>query len=273
VVTDALRIDAVIDIHGPRQLLRAFRKKMLKSFAEDAPDGTLKEQTGSEALTFDFSSTSGVPFPSLVALSTQYPDCVVTIKWNKASASGETTLQNGQVKEASREAALGGRTPQLIELTPDRTLRLGLALDIGREGILGYCANADAETWFKLAGNRDARTLLTVGGDGTAWDECWRDDACAAVNPPQAFSTTERHALEQLADAFRAEWLWYAHAPSEQTIVERQRYAAAGRPVQAINVKSIKLAEHAGSVISSLAPGQAWIAECLRNTWGQTSSA
>lgn len=270
-VTAALRIHAVIDVNGPRQLLRAFRKKMLRAFAEDAPDGTLKEQSGSEVLRFDFSSASGVPFPSLVALSTQYPDCVLTIKWNKASVSGETTLQNGQVKEASREAALGGRIPQSIELAPDRTLQLGLAVDIGREGILGYCANADAETWFKLDGSRDVHTLLTVGGDGTAWDEGWRDDACTPLNPPQSFSATEQHALEQLADAFRAEWLWYAHAPSEQTIVERQRYAAAGRPVRAINVKSIKLAEHAGSVISSLAPDQAWIAECLRNTWGRTS--
>ena len=270
-VTAPLHIEAVINVDGPRQLLRAFRKRMLKAFSEGAPDGILKELPGDQGLAFDFASPSGIPFPSLVAISTQYPDCVVTVKWSKASTSGETTLQNGQVKEASRESALGGRVPQWIALKPDQTLALALALEIGREGVLGYCATADAETWFRLSGSGAAADLLTVGGDGTAWDERWHQDRGAPMDPPQPLSVTERRALEQLADAFRAEWLWYAHAPSEQTIVERQRYAAAGRPIQAINVKSIKLAEHPENVISSLAQDQNWIAECLRTTWGRTS--
>ena len=223
-------------------------------------------------MVFAYSSSEGVPFPSLVALSTHYPDCVVGILWSKASSSGETTLQNGQVKEASRDSLLGGRIPQAIELAADGTLRLALALDIGHDGMLGYCATADAETWFKLASRPDAPELLTVGGDGSAWDECWRDGHCAPVLPAQALSGTERHTLESLAAAFRAEWLWYAHAPAEQTIVELQRYAAARRPVRPINVKSIKLAEQSGIRLSSLAAEHAWVMERLRTTWAQDTT-
>ena len=305
-------LHAVISIHGPRQLLRAFRKRLIESCAEEAPEATLTERAvqqpvqpkpkrqtkhqtkrggaraaqtlpaetethdgehgSEEPLVFDFLSGAGVPFPVLVTVSTQYPECVAVIAWHKGSASGETTIQNGQVKDASREAALSGRTPQSVELTPDGTLRLALALDLGRDGILGYCATADAETWFKLSSNETTAQLLTIGGDDSAWDERWQDGQCTALTPPLPLSAAERRSLEAVSAAFRAEWLWYAHAPEEEIIVERQRYQEAGRPVHAVNLKSIKLAEHGAGVKSSLAPAQAWIAGLLRTTWGHTTS-
>ena len=310
----AVPLQAVISVHGPRQLLRAFRKRLIEACAEDAPEATLTERTpqrqnkrgGARAalalaaqapddarssdvcLVFDFSSIAGVPFPVLVTVSTQYPECVAVIGWHKGSASGETTIQNGQVKEASREAALTGQTPQSVELGADGVLQLALALDLGRDGILGYCATAGAETWFKLAGTEAAAPasaqtgvhtgaqttaqLLTIGGDGSAWDECWQDGQCAALTPPLPLSPAERRTLEALSAAFRAEWLWYAHAPEEEIIVERQRYQEAGRPVRAVNLKSIKLSEHGAGVQSSLAPAQTWIAALLRTTWGHTAS-
>ncbi len=314
----AVPLQAVISVHGPRQLLRAFRKRLIEACAEDAPEATLTERTaqrqnkrgGARAalalaaaapddarssdvcLVFDFSSVAGVPFPVLVAVSTQYPECVTVIGWHKGSASGETTIQNGQVKEASREAALAGQTPQLVELRADGVLQLALALDLGRDGILGYCATAGAETWFKLAGTEAAAQsstqttapataqsttqasaeLLTIGGDGSAWDECWHDRQCAPLTPPLPLTPAERRTLEALSAAFRAEWLWYAHAPEEEIIVERQRYQEAGRPVHAVNLKSIKLAGHGAGVQSSLAPAQTWIAALLRTTWGHTAS-
>lgn len=279
---------AEISVHGPRQLLRAFRKRLIEAWAGDARETalTLRSGTAQDHLVFDFSSTAGVPFPELVAISIQYPDCVTVIGWRKGSTSGETTIQNGQVKDASREAGLAGRTPQWVELTADGVLQLALALDIASDGVLGYCATTDAETWFKIldapvtatpatavavAGVPQA-TLLTIGGDGTAWDEHWRDGQCAALTPPVALTPSERRALDALSASFRAEWLWYAHAPEEEIIVERQRYQEAGRPVHPVNLKSIKLAEHRQGVISSLATEQTWIAALLRTTWGQAIS-
>lgn len=309
-VNHAVPLHAVISVHGPRQLLRAFRKRLIESCAEDAPEATLTERAaqhpmqhpmqpkpkrqtkrgsaraaqtllaethddgpGGEApLVFDFSSGAGVPFPVLVTVSTQYPECVAVIGWHKGSASGETTIQNGQVKEASRETALAGRTPQSVELGADGVLQLALALDLGRDGILGFCATADAETWFKIPGSSETAGWFTVGGDGTAWDERWHNGQCAPVIPPVALTPSEQRVLDALSAAFRAEWLWYAGDAEEQIIVERQRYQAAGRPVHAVNLKSIKLAGHGQGVMSSLAPEQAWIAALLRTTWGHAIS-
>ncbi len=317
-VNPPVPLHAVISIHGPRQLLRAFRKRLIESCAGEAPEATLTERapqrhgkrggardvqpvavataddgrSNEERLVFDFLSDAGLPFPVLVTVSTQYPECVAVIGWHKGSASGETTIQNGQVKQASREAALAGQTPQSVELGADGVLQLAFALDLGRDGILGYCATADAETWFKLAGTEAAAmttataaamatatataqtstALLTIGGDGSAWDEHWQGGQCTALTPPQPLSAAERRTLEALSAAFRAEWLWYAHAPEEDIIIERQRYREAGRTVHPVNLKSIKLAEHGQGVMSSLAPEQAWVAALLRTTWGNTIS-
>lgn len=271
-------LKAMITIHGPHQLLRAFRKRLIDACAGDARETSLTQRSGSaqDHLVFDFSSTVGVPFPELVAISIQYPDCVAVIGWSKGSACGETTLQNGQVKEASHEAGLAGRTPQWVELTVDGVLQLALALDIASDGILGYGATADAETWFKISGAHTAAApearLLTIGGDGGAWDEHWRNGQCIALTPPLALTPYEQRTLDALSASFRAEWLWYAHAPEEEIIVERQRYQEAGRPVHPVNLKSIKLAAHRRGVMSSLAPEQTWIAALLRTTWGQAIS-
>ena len=104
-----------------------------------------------------------------------------------------------------------------------------------------------------------------------AWDERWAAGAntCTAIDPATALTSGEQRSLDLLAGAFRAEWLWYDYAPEEESIVERQRYADAGRPVRAINVKSRKLAEHPENLVSSLAADQDWIAERLLQTWAR----
>lgn len=265
-----MMLEAVIRIHGPRQLQRAFRKRLMETIAAEASEARVTERAGEVLPTFDFSSPTGIPFPALVAISAQYPECVAAVDWHRASASGETTIQNGQVKGASRESALGGRIPQWIELTSEGVLQIALAVDIGHDGILGYCATADAETWFKVPGPTESRLLLTVGGDASAWDERWVEGRCEIISPPLALAPAERRILEALTASFRAEWLWYGGAPQEHIIVEQQRFMAACRPIHAINVKSAMLAEHGSSKpISSLATEQAWIPELVGATWGQ----
>ena len=159
-MTAALKVEAVIRIHGPRQLQRAFRKRLIEAFAAEAPEASVTERSGEVLPTFDFSSRAGIPFPALVAISAQYPECVAAVDWHRASAGGETTIQNGQVKGASRESALGGRIPQWVELADEGVLQIALAIDIGRDGILGYCATTDAETWFKKAFYTTKKTII-----------------------------------------------------------------------------------------------------------------
>ena len=341
-----MRTLADITLHGPRQLLSAFRKRLLEELQEDAPDVKVtgsgarsKASADAQTLTFKLDAANGVPFPELVAVSAQYPDCVAVVQWTQGHAQGETTLQNGQVKEASRgftdtrvrghQQSHGqrqlqgrqpvdgqppsdrhqqhGRQPLLVRLSAEGRLRLALALDIAADGIVGYCATADAETYFKLRGAAADATLWTIGGAAMQWDETWPDAAgtgpaqarasASAMTPPIALTRAEQRTLEKLAAGVRAEWLWYAHAPEEETIVERQRYAEAARPVSSINVKSRKFSEmptdntekRLGSnltvsnlgesnlaastlTVSTLAPGQLWIADVLENTWARPSN-
>lgn len=261
-------VKADIRVHGPAQLLSAFRKRLVEAMREESGAPALREDHTNEALRFHAVMPDGIPFPTLISLSTRYPDCVAIVTWNKGSASGETTIQNGQVKEASRGANPSGVMPVQIELADDRSLQLAMALDLQESGLCGYCANSAAETWFRIEGDQNAPVLYTIDADPGFWDEKWIGGQCVPLSPPLPTMELDRKILGALAERLRAEWLWFDHAPMEETIVERHRFNEAGRPIHAINVKSIKLAEHADRIVSGIAPDHQWVVALLRNTWG-----
>ena len=293
---DVVNTRAALAVHGPRPLLRAFRKRVIEELKHDAPEIGVTELHEDDQLHFQLAAPNGVPFPTLVAISAQYPDCVAIVQWTQDSADGETTIQNGQVKSAtlSNDSAVSnGRRPQYVCLAPDGSLVLAVALDITPDGIAGFCATCFAETYFKLRVTPAATELITIGGDKMVWDESWCgiDASAITINEPLALTGNEQRRLDQLTTAMRSEWLWYAHAPAEDTIVERQRFANANQPVQAINVKSHKiaalmasageipsLASHlndrlAGSatnpLTSNLTPDQCWIINLIESTWAR----
>ena len=117
-----MKTQATLTVHGPRQLLRAFRKRLIDSLRSDAPDVQFTEIHSKESLLLELAAPQGVPFPELIAISTQYPECVATVAWRQDVAQGETTIQNGQVKEAVRGAAQSAHLPQYLRLAPDRSL-------------------------------------------------------------------------------------------------------------------------------------------------------
>ena len=300
-----MKTQATLVVDGPRQLLRAYRKRVREELKADAPEVRLTEQQENGAPQFTLDAPDGIPFPLLVDISMQYPECVARVRWRQDGAQGETTIQNGQVKEASRSGATGpaGGQPQMVRVEATEgilsTLALGLVIDLTPAGIAGFCATSEAETYFKICSDESNIELLTIRGETMEWDECWRAGAgdaraqataqahataqaqatepaqatARALSPAQALTTAERRTLDRLAAQFRAEWLWYDHAPLEDTAVERQRYAEAGRPVRAINVKSRQLAEKfslpACLSTSTLDTSQTWIAILLAQTWAR----
>ena len=282
-----MKTQATLVVDGPRQLLRAFLKRVREELKADAPEVRLALQQENGKLQFKLDAPEGIPFPLLVAISVQYPECVARVRWRQDGAQGETTIQNGQVKEASRSGATGpaGGQPQMVRVEATEgilsTLALGLVIDLTPAGIAGFCATSEAETYFKICSDESNIELLTIRGETMEWDECWRAGAgdaraqatARALSPAQALTTAERRTLDRLAAQFRAEWLWYDHAPLEDTAVERQRYAEAGRPVRAINVKSRQLAETFslpdGLSTSTLDTSQTWIATLLAQTWAR----
>lgn len=270
-----MKTQATLTVHGPGALRSAFRKRLIDALRADAPDVKWQEAPQAEHVSMSLDAPQGIPFPQLIEVSMQYPDCVASVVWQQEHAQGETTIQNGQVKEAARGAARAAGQPQYVHIAPHGSLLLGCALDIDRDGVLGFCATADAETYFKFRGAACAADLLTIGSasdQALVWDECWAVGAatCQPLAPPIALDPSERRTLDALANAFRAEWLWYDHAPAEDTAIERLRYAEAGREVQAINVKSQQLAAHPSRTVSRLATDQQWIAQRLQETWART---
>ena len=280
-------LHATLTVHGPRALLRALRKRLIDGLREEAPQTRVSEHhhespahaddsaatAGPEyQLEFQLQATDGVPFPPLVAASAEYPDCVLTITWEGAQGRGQTTLRAGHAEEVAQGTAVRGGPPCAIRVDPQGRLLLALALDIDAEGYLGFCATGNAETFFRLRGTPADPELLTIGGESLAWDEVWQRDGddydCDSLIPELPLTPAERHALDYLATRLRANWLWYAHQPLEETIIERERYAEAGRAVGAINVKSRPLAGLDGRCEQALPDaGAAWIVELLADTW------
>ena len=258
-------------MHGPGQLLRAFRKRIVEAWPKGSGEVKWTETPCNDALQFDLVTDSGLPFPTLIDISTQYPDCVATVHWERGDDTGETTIQNGQVKSASTQTGQHGNIPQYVELSTDGTLKLALGLDVQARGLIGYCAVASAETWFRVEGNGSSAKLLTIGGEPIAWDEVWSNGGCQTMVPPLPIQAGERLALEALAHHFHADWLWYGHAPDEEIAVELQRFIEAERPVMPVNVKSRRIAGLSDLKASRLDAGQLWIVDFLQNTWARPS--
>ena len=296
-----MKTHATLTMDGPRQLLRAFRRRLREALKDEAPEVRLTEQQQEGQVQFKLAAPAGIPFPPLVAVSTEYPECIARVRWTQDGAQGETTIQNGQVKQASRDVAAASGQPQLLRLrlqdgvaaglTIPTKLALGLVIDLTPEGIAGFCATSDAETYFKIRGDASDAALLTIRGEAMEWDESWlhRASVPQPLSPVQSLSSTERRTLDALAAQFRAEWLWYAHAPIEDTAIERQRYAETGRPIHAINLKSRRFAEltdlttsnlstaslpdSTGPLFSTLASSQDWIATLLARTWAHPEAS
>ena len=275
-----LATSATITVHGPRQILRAFRKRVVESLGAEATTARVVETHDEDRLEFGLILQGGIPFPPLVAASSRYPDCVVTVHWEINGAQGETTIQDGQVRSVSQAGAGAGATaaPTAITLNTDGSLALGVALvAIGPAArALGYAATCEAETYFLAIDADGAQGWFTCGGDATRWNESWRRDAAGAWRRdtpahPLGIDAVDLRDLETAAQAFSANALWYAHAPLEETIGERTRAANGGRPLRAINVKSRVIAELGAARESSHLGACAWITRLLLNTWAVDS--
>ena len=269
---------ATVTVHGPRQILRAFRKRVVESLGAEAATARVVETHDEERLEFGLTLQGGIPFPPLVAASCRYPDCVVTVRWEINGAQGETTIQNGQVCSVSQAGTGAGAAataaPTAIALNTDGSLALGVALVATGPAArtLGYAATCEAETFFLAFGADGALGWFTCGGDATRWNESWQRDAVGAWRRdtpahPLEIDVANLRDLETAAQAFIANTLWYAHTPLEETIVERTRAANGGRPLRAINVKSRVIAELGAARVSNHLGACAWITHLLQNTW------
>ena len=272
------RVTAELVVDGPRQLLRALRKRVVDSLASEGAAVQLTESHQEDRLQFKLSAEHGMPYPQLIAASAMYPDCVLSMNWQSDGKRGLTTIRAGEVQVASGESLAGGELPQAIEVDADGCLLLGIVVaGIGGAGATtGFAATRAAETYFSIAGDDPGHRLATTGGGGLHWDEHWQCDLAGAWrldadHPARPIEEGQMRQLEAAAAAFRARWLWYDQAPPEDTAIERARAAAADRRVCAINVQSRALAGLGKSrAFDSIAAVDCGLVPLLRRTWAAT---
>ena len=270
-------IRAVLQIDGPRPLLRALREHLSATLTTGGAAVRTGQIVQSGSLTVHLDAPDGLPYPELVAASALFADCVFTLTWHSPADSGVTTFRNGEIALARQDGHPIPGLRHALEIDARETLVLGLALvpegaDDARH--VGYAATRFAETYFHVDDGAAPRRILTTAGDGRHWDEEWTVDAtghwsCEAVSQLLPIATSDLDLLERLADGYRSRWLWFDHAAEEEIAIERTRAQAQSRPVFAINVQSRALARMGGArSFSEAGAGADSLFALLRGTWG-----
>ena len=273
-----MNLVATITVSGDPQVLREYRDHVNRLLDEEE-SGSYRELHTAERLEYEFRLRGGIPFPPFVSASQVFPDLTVEVEWSEAALGrkGRAVIRNGVLAEqASQSQQPGG--PVLLEVRADADGRLVLALACARwrESWHGYAVASAEHAFFRVAGSAGSCELSASDGIEPEWAERWRvssaDAAYAELAPREPISEDELRDLDRLAQEFSREWIWFEESPPEETAVERQRYAAAGLPIRAANLRSEKLRgvlrpEDGGLAFRSFGDGERWIPELLRRCW------
>jgi hypothetical protein len=282
-------IHASIRVTGPKHQRDSFRQRVLDLLAEDPADTEIEERHTDDVLCYDLKCGAGIPFPPFVLASAEYPDVEVLAEWvdPTASVAGSARIRAGALAEQhTRRTGAPAASGLYIELADSGRLTLALnCIETATDEYAGYVATAASDALFRVVRALDSgvgELLATTSGE-PAWRARWRLDFAAGTCEyedisPQAIPEALRGALEAAADSLSAEWLWFAPAPAEDTIFERERYAERGLEVSPVNLKSERLdAIHETGlrgrrVLDHLGPRLDWLKEVMRECWAETVS-
>jgi len=198
---------AIVRITGAGRL-DDFRERLRWLMVRDEDAEEYSEHHAEGVLEYRFAPRKGIPFPAFTAASADFPELQVEAEWDHHGVRGHALIENGQLVKQTPGLA----TPMLVEiaLEADGSLKLALACARREGALVGYAATSERHTYFRY---RDARLEL-VGPD----------------DPDEA--------LEEVAFAFVAEWIWY---DEEEAVLERSRYANYGYPVHGANLRAEKV--------------------------------
>jgi len=245
---------AVIRVTGQPQHFDAFRERVRWLLVRDIDAEPYSEHHTAERLEYRFEIARGIPFPAFATATLEFPGLRVEAEWRDAprALAGRAVIEGGRLLESSRSAlADGGPLCIDVTLSPGGELVLAMACRAERAALYGYAASAERHAYFRF----EAGGLRLAEGAAERWSA---DDAPIGQH--------ELAALEDLAFAFAADWLWYDESPPEETVLERRRYAEQGYPLRAANVKAGQLARlrEAGAQEDGSLRFSNLDAECLR---------
>jgi hypothetical protein len=280
----AARLYATVVIEGRADALAACRARVNALLADDF-DEELRERHTEGRLEYELRVSGGLPFPSFVTASQEFPELELRVAWSEPAQgrSGRAIIRNGALREqASQAAAVAGPLLQHARADAEGRLVLALACRAWRGAWHGYAIAAEQHAFFRAEGGKDSFVLRASGGVEPAWGERWTamEEGVRYEEASEPIAEDELRELDAIAREFAGEWIWFAASPPEETAVERSRYEAYGVPVAGANLRSEKLRrilqpDANGSSFDAFGDDARWIVQLVHDFWlaaGETES-
>lgn len=281
-------IHATVTISGDEVLLPVCEPRVARLLAAENIDGEIARHHGPGALSYDFKLSSGIPVPVFARLSTEFPTLRFELEWVNPDAAerGRAAIVEGKlVEHESGQLAMTSSAgpPVHVAVGADGGLTLAFALlRATPPEWIGYALTADRDALLRAirqSGSDEAELWATEGD--AEWRLHWRGNLATGVfeivpaSPPLTIEEAEFILLEQAAQAFATDWVWFADAPEADIAIERERCVRAERVLHAANLRSERLHRIAGGnalpgkniEYSTLAPESAWIKDLISACW------
>lgn len=288
----SLLIHATITISGDKALLDPCAARVRQLLDEQPPDGECSDHHGENALCYDFKVMAGIPFPVFARASQEFPALVVTAEWVnlETGTRGAATIVEGRLTEHKTDMLdMQGRSARPVHIAVADNGLLELALTffrVGRGEWLGYALTAKRDALLRVLRADDGAIQLWATEGSAEWSLYWHatdadgDLEFRLVEAPQAIEDSVYRELEQLAQNFVAEWIWFATGPREEIAIETERFARYGYAVDDANLRSARLhkmrqeaappqnGQQAGALKFTTADAdEAWLAALIMRSW------
>lgn len=281
-------IHATITVSGDESQLDACDARIKELLADQQIDGEINEHHGAGALCYDLKVTLGIPFPAFAQASQEFPVLQMVAEWINVDAGvrGAATIVDGKLTAHNVDplaTAAGSSRPVCISVAGDGRLELALTFfRANRDEWLGYALTAERDALLRVIRAPDSDAVELFATEGSAeWCLRWRTSLARserdfeAMAAPQEIDKSAYPELEQMAQAFVAEWVWFAAGPEEENAIEKERFARDGRAVHDANVRSARLhqmkqeSSHpaGGLEFSTLDVDETWIRDVVARCW------
>lgn len=285
-----LLIHATLTVSGDRELLAACDARIKSLLVEEVFAGEFEEHHGDDALSYDFKVRGGIPFPAFAAASGEFPGMTISAEWVNVAAGrkGRAQIVAGRITEHTEEGvalAAGDARNRHVQTAPDGTLLLaGALVQTGADTWAGYVLNHERDALFCVTRTGETVELLATEG-APEWALCWKSLHASTAQPdaapamevmasPQPIDKKQYAELEQLAESFVADWIWFREGSLEASAIHIDRFARYGYTVRDANVRAARLhvmRNEAGDgqplLHTTMDPACAWIVPLLQRCW------
>ncbi len=286
-----LLIHATLTVSGDREQLAACDARIKSLLVEEVFSGEFEEHHGDDALSYDFKVRGGIPFPAFAAASREFPGMTISAEWVNVAAGrkGRALIVAGSITEHAEEGvalSAGDARNRHVHTAPDGTLLLaGALVQTSGDVWAGYVLNHERDALFRVTRTAEAVELLATEG-APEWvlrwkilqaDESMTGDvpAMEVIATPQPIDKKQYAELEQLAESFVADWIWFREGSPEASAIHIDRFARYGYAVRDANVLAARLhalRNEAGDgqplTHSTVEPECVWVIDVLRRCWG-----